>query len=81
MGFIRSSVSPWGTPVLCVRKKNGTMRLSIDYRQLNKITIKNKYPLPRIDDLFNQLREVLPPHASVSHGKIRGRIFLRGGEL
>ncbi|GAU50355.1 hypothetical protein TSUD_283640 [Trifolium subterraneum] len=54
--FIRPSVSPWGAPVLLVKKKDGTMRLCIDYRQLNKVTIKNKYPLPRIDDLLNQLR-------------------------
>jgi len=49
-GFIRPSVSPWGTPVLFVKKKDGTLRSCIDYRELNKITIKNKYPLPRIDD-------------------------------
>ena len=55
-GFIRLSVSPWGAPVLFVKKKDGTLRLCIDYRQLNKLTVKNKYPLPRIDDLFDQLR-------------------------
>ncbi|XP_023773747.1 uncharacterized protein LOC111922420, partial [Cyanistes caeruleus] len=55
-GFIRPSVSPWGAPVLFVKKKDGTMRMCIDYRQLNKATIKNKYPLPRIDDLFDQLQ-------------------------
>jgi len=54
--FIRPSVSPWGAPVLLVKKKDGTMRLCVDYRQLKKITIKNKYPLPRIDDLMDQLR-------------------------
>jgi hypothetical protein len=54
-GYIRPSVSPWGAPVLFVKKKDGTLRLCIDYRQLNKVTIKNKYPLPRIDDLFDQL--------------------------
>ncbi|GAU37353.1 hypothetical protein TSUD_395350 [Trifolium subterraneum] len=54
--FIRPSVSPWGAPVLLVKKKDGTMRLCIDYRQLNKVTMKNKYPLPRIDDLLDQLR-------------------------
>ncbi|GAU28976.1 hypothetical protein TSUD_391740, partial [Trifolium subterraneum] len=54
--FIRPSVSPWGAPVLLVKKKDGTMRLCIDYRQLNKVTIKNKYQLPRIDDLLDQLR-------------------------
>ncbi|KAL0549437.1 hypothetical protein IC582_013919 [Cucumis melo] len=51
-----SSVSSWGAPVLFVKKKNGTLRLCIDYRQLSKVTIRNKYPLPRIDDLFDQLR-------------------------
>ena len=55
-GFIRPSVSPWGTPMLFVKKKDGTLRLCIDYRQLNKLTVKNKYPLPRIDDLFDQLK-------------------------
>ena len=54
-GFIRPSVSPWGAPVLFVRKKDGSLRMCIDYRQLNKVTIKNKYPLPRIDDLFDQI--------------------------
>ena len=55
-GFIQPSISPWGAPVLFVRKKDGTLRLCIDYRQLNRVTIKNRYPLPRIDDLFDQLR-------------------------
>ncbi|KAL8100285.1 hypothetical protein AgCh_032510 [Apium graveolens] len=54
--IIRPSVSPWGAPVLFVKKKDGSMRLCIDYRELNKVTIKNKYPLPRIDDLFDQLK-------------------------
>ena len=54
--FIRPNVSPWGAPVIFVKKKDGTLRLCIDYRQLNKLTIKNKYPLPRIDDLFDQLK-------------------------
>ena len=56
IGFIRPSVSPWGAPVLFVKKKDGTLRLCIDYRELNKRTIKNKYPLPRIDDLLDQLQ-------------------------
>jgi hypothetical protein len=56
-GYIRPSVSPWGAPVLFTKKKDGTMRLCIDFRQLNKVTIKNKYPLPRIDDLFDQLKD------------------------
>ena len=55
-GFIRPSSSPWGAPVLFVKKKDGTMRMCIDYRQLNKVTINNRYPLPRIDDLFDQLQ-------------------------
>lgn len=53
--FVRPSVSPWGAPVLLVKKKEGSRRLCIDYRQLNKVTIKNKYPLSRIDDLMDQL--------------------------
>jgi hypothetical protein len=52
-GFIRPSSSPWGAPVLFVKKKDGTMRMCIDYRELNKVTIKNKYLLPRIDDLLD----------------------------
>ncbi|KAL0546247.1 hypothetical protein IC582_016153 [Cucumis melo] len=55
-GFIRPSVSPWGAPVLFVKKKDESMRLCIDYRELNKVTVKNRYPLPRIDDLFDQLQ-------------------------
>ncbi|KAI3756076.1 hypothetical protein L1987_55889 [Smallanthus sonchifolius] len=55
-GFIRPSSSPWGAPVLFVKKKDGTFRMCIDYRKLNKVTIKNRYPLPRIDDLFDQLQ-------------------------
>ncbi|MCI44908.1 RNA-directed DNA polymerase (Reverse transcriptase), partial [Trifolium medium] len=53
--FVRPSVSPWGAPVLLLKKKDGSMRLCIEYRQLNKVTIKNKNPLPRIDDLMDQL--------------------------
>ena len=55
-GFIRPSTSPWGAPVLFAKKKDKTLRPCIDYRQLNRVTIKNRYPLPRIDDLFDQLR-------------------------
>ncbi|GJW36255.1 putative reverse transcriptase domain-containing protein [Tanacetum coccineum] len=52
-GFIRPSYSPWGAPVLFVKKKDGSLRMCIDYRELNKLTVKNRYPLPRIDDLFD----------------------------
>ena len=55
-GFIRPNISPWGAPVLFVKMKDDTWRLRIDYKQLNKVTIRNKYPLPRIDDLFDQLQ-------------------------
>ncbi|GKC52871.1 reverse transcriptase domain-containing protein [Tanacetum coccineum] len=55
-GFIRPSTSPWGAPVLFVKKKDGSFRMCIDYQELNKLTIKNRYPLPRIDDLFDQLQ-------------------------
>ena len=52
-GYIQPSVSPWGASILFVKKKNCTMQMCIDYHQLNKMTIKNHYPLPRIDDLFD----------------------------
>jgi hypothetical protein len=55
-GFIRLSSSPWGAPVLFVEKKDGTQRMCIDYQSLNEVTIKNKYPLPRIEDLFDQMK-------------------------
>ncbi|GJT59066.1 putative reverse transcriptase domain-containing protein [Tanacetum coccineum] len=55
-GFIRPSSSPWGAPVLFVKKKDGSFRMCIDYQELNKLTVKNRYPLPRIDDLFDQLQ-------------------------
>ena len=55
-GFIHPSIYPWGAPVLFVKKKDGTLRMCIFYRQLNKVTIKNKYPIPRIDDIFDQLQ-------------------------
>ncbi|GKF76040.1 hypothetical protein Tco_0225484, partial [Tanacetum coccineum] len=55
-GFIRPSSSPWGAPVLFVKKKDESFRMCIDYRELNKLTVKNRYPLLRIDDLFDQLQ-------------------------
>ena len=54
-GYIRPSSSPWGAPVLLVEKKDGTLRMVVDYRSLNDVTIKNKYPMPMINDLFDQL--------------------------
>ena len=68
-GFVRPSTSPWGAPVLFVKKKDGSMRLCIDYRELNKVTIGNQYPLPRIDDLFDQLQGA----------KVFSKIDLRSG--
>ena len=68
-GFIRPSISPWGVPVLFVKKKDDTWRLYIYYRQLNKVTIHNRYPLPRIDDLFDQLQGA----------KVFSKIDLRSG--
>jgi hypothetical protein len=62
-------VSPWGAPILFLRKKDGKLRLCIDFRKLNKVTVKNKYPLPRIDDLFDQLKDA----------KIFSKIDLRSG--
>ena len=54
--FIRSDISPWGDPVFFVKKKDGSLRMCIDNSQLNKVTIKNTYPLPRIDNLFEKLQ-------------------------
>ena len=68
-GFIRPSTLPWDALVLFSKKKDKTLRLCIDYRQLNRVTIKNRYPLPRIDDLFDQLREA----------KVYSKIDLRTG--
>nr|GFC44282.1 putative reverse transcriptase domain-containing protein [Tanacetum cinerariifolium] len=55
-GFIRPSSLPWGAPVLFIKKKDGSFQMCIDYRELNKLMVKNRYPLPRIDDLFDQLQ-------------------------
>ena len=54
-GFVKPSTSPWGASVLFVKKNDGSLRMCIDYRELTKVTIRNQYPLPRIDDLFDQL--------------------------
>jgi hypothetical protein len=55
-GFIQESISPWGTPVIFIDKQDGGCRMCGDYRNINNVTIKNKYPLPRIQDLFDQVR-------------------------
>ena len=55
-GFIRPSISPWGAPILFAKMKDGPLRMCIDYRKLSKVTKKNKYPIPRIDDLFDKLQ-------------------------
>ena len=55
-GFIRPNISPWGAPILFAKKKDGSLRMCFDYRQLNKVTIKNKYPLSQINDLFDKLQ-------------------------
>jgi hypothetical protein len=55
-GFIRTSSSPWGAPILFMEKKDETQRICVDYRSLNEVTIKNKYPLPQIKDLFDQMK-------------------------
>jgi hypothetical protein len=55
-GFIQPSSSPWGAPILFVEKKDRTQRMCVEYRSLNEVTIKNKYPLPRIEDLFDQMK-------------------------
>jgi hypothetical protein len=68
-GYIRPSASPWGCPALFVKKKNNSLRLCVDYRPLNTVTIKKKYPLSRIDVLFDQL----------SRAKIFSKIDLRSG--
>jgi hypothetical protein len=55
-GYIQPSASPWGAPVIFIPKKDGTQRMYVDYRSINEVTIKNKYPLPGIDDLVDQLK-------------------------
>ncbi|GJR72229.1 putative reverse transcriptase domain-containing protein [Tanacetum coccineum] len=77
-GFIRHSSSPWGAPVLFVKKKDGSFRMCIDYRELNKLTMKNRYPFPRIDDSFDQLQGSSVYSKSGYHKlRVRERIFRR----
>ena len=64
-GCIRPNASPWDAPVLFVKKRDGSFTMCIDYRQLNKVTIKNKHPLPRIDDLFDQYKVIVPSQKSI----------------
>ena len=82
-GFIRPSTSPWGAPILFAKKKDKILRLCIGYRQLNRVTVKNRYPSLRIDDLFNQLRgaRVTPilKHISFKPFQICGSIFVHYG--
>jgi hypothetical protein len=68
-GYIRSSSSTWGAPVLFVQKKDGSQRMCVDYRSLNDVTVKNKYPLPLIEDLFDRMRDA----------RIFSKIDLRSG--
>ena len=68
-GFIRPSSSPWGCPAIFVKNKDGTLRMCVDYHPLNAVTVKNKYPLPRIDTLFDQL----------AGAKVFSKIDLRSG--
>jgi hypothetical protein len=70
-GLTRPSASPWGFPVLFVDKRDGTIRLCVDYRRQNEVTMKSKYPLPKIEDLFDQLNGV----------KLFSKIDLRTGYL
>ncbi|GKF54655.1 hypothetical protein Tco_0164995 [Tanacetum coccineum] len=81
-GFIRPSSSPWGAPILFVKKKDGSMRMCIDYHELNKVTVKNAYLLPRIDDLFDQLQGARwflknDLHTGYHRLKVREEIYLK----
>ncbi|WVZ99057.1 hypothetical protein U9M48_044411 [Paspalum notatum var. saurae] len=81
-GFVGPSSSPWGAPVLFVSKKDGSMRMCIDYRSPNEMTIKNKYPLPRIDDLFDRPKGAkyfskIDLRSGYHHLKIERKIYTR----
>ena len=79
-GIIQRTIYPWGSPVFFVKKKDGSLRMCIDYHQLNKITIKNKYHLPRIDDLFDQLQSAIYiSKIDVSLGY--HQLMVRGGDF
>ena len=83
-GFIRPSVSPWGAPVLFVKKKDGTLRMCIDYRKINKVTVKNRYPLPRIEDLFDQIFIKVSPWRKILRFGQKGKLsprFIRPYEI
>ncbi|GJQ93007.1 putative reverse transcriptase domain-containing protein [Tanacetum coccineum] len=78
-GFIRPSSSPWGAPILFVKKKDGSFRMCIDYRELNKLTVKNRYPLLRIDDIFEQLPRIDDLFDQVQGSQFFSKIDLRSG--
>nr|GEX69581.1 retrotransposon protein, putative, Ty3-gypsy subclass [Tanacetum cinerariifolium] len=78
-GFIRPSSSPWGAPVLFVKKKDGSFRMCIDYHELNKLIVKNRYPLPRIDDLFDQLQRIDDLFDQLQGSSVYSKIDLRSG--
>ncbi|GJV64707.1 putative reverse transcriptase domain-containing protein [Tanacetum coccineum] len=77
-GFIRPSTSPWGAPVLFVKKKDGSFRMCIDYQEFNKFTTKNRYPLPSIDDLFDQLQDFLKIAKSLTELTQKNKKYIWG---
>ncbi|KAJ4954819.1 hypothetical protein NE237_011602 [Protea cynaroides] len=79
-GYIRPSISPWGAPVLFMKKKDGSVCLCIDYRELNKLTIKNRYPLPRIDDLFDQLQGA-KVFSKIDHWSSYHQLNIKDGDI
>ena len=75
LGFVRPSTLPWGALVWLVKKKDGSLQLCIDYRELNKVTIKNKYLLPRIDDLFDKLQGLWPSQRLINNQDITNYLY------